>query len=172
MDCQAAWDDHELYLRISVKDERHVQGQPTPAMWKEDSVRIALNPDRDTFLYDMHSWWYIWGGYRGCELEFGVSLDDDVTNLYVAVTPEDLPEDMKPESLIRATARRHKPYTVYEMAIDWRLVPGFKPARERSLGLWLVVNDADKGELVSAEYGNSVNRVKRPTGFSAIRLVD
>ena len=58
------------------------------------------------------------------------------------------------------------------MVIDWRLVPDFKLARERSLGFWLVVNDTDKGELVSAEYGSSMNRVKRPTGFSAIRPVD
>lgn len=172
MDCQATWDDENLYLRINVKDERHVQNQPPPAMWKEDSIRVALTPERNNFLYDVHSWTYIWGGYRGCELEFGVALDDAKTRIHVEAAPEKLSGSLDPRSLIRAAARRHPQNTVYEVAIDWRLVPAFKPGPEKSLGLWLVVNDTDKGELVSAEYGSAINRVKRPTGFSAIRLID
>ncbi len=172
VDAQATWDNENLYLRIKVKDERHVQNQPPQTMWKEDSVRVALTPQRDNFLYDVHSWTYIWGGYRGCELEFGVALNDAKTQIHVETVPKNLSADLKPGALIRATARRHPQHTVYEMSIDWRLVPDFKPASEKSLGLWLVVNDADKGERVSAEYGSAVNRVKRPTGFSAIRLVN
>ncbi|MBN2476427.1 MAG: DUF4838 domain-containing protein [Pirellulales bacterium] len=172
MDCQAGWDDANLYLRVRVKDERHVQNQPPPAMWKEDSIRLALNPQRDSFLYDVHSWAYIWGGYRGCELDLGVSLCDQATRVHVEATPERLPRTLDPTSLIRATARRRPPYTVYELAIDWRLLPDFAPAAERSLGLWLVVHDTDQGERISAEYGSAVNRVKRPAGFSAIRLVE
>jgi hypothetical protein len=170
INAQTTWDDQYLYLRVDVRDERHVQEQPTSDMWKQDSIRIALTPDRDNFLYDVHSWTYIWGWYRGCELELGVSLRDDATHVHVEARPETLPDEMDPKTLVRANARRHHPHTVYEVAIDWRLIPGFTPTPERSLGLWLVVNDADKDELISAEYGTSINRAKRPTGFSAIRL--
>lgn len=172
VNAQAAWDDQYLYFRVDVRDERQLQDQPPSDMWKQDSIRIALTPDRDNFLYDVHSWTYIWGGYRGCELEFGVSLQDDAPRVHVEATPEPLADKLDPKTLIRANARRHHPHTVYEVAIDWRLLPRFTPAPERSLGLWLVVNDADKDDLVSAEYGSSINRVKRPTGFSAIRLAE
>ncbi|MHC4741428.1 MAG: DUF4838 domain-containing protein, partial [Planctomycetota bacterium] len=171
-ECRTAWDDKNLYLCINVRDERHVQSRPPPAMWKEDSIRVALTPQRDNFLYDVHSWTYIWGGYRGCELEFGVALYDAKTQIHVEAAPGQLSESLDPGLLIRATARRHPQRTVYKVAIDWRLVPAFEPAPEKSLGLWLVVNDMDKGEVITAEYGSATNRVKRPTGFSAIRLVD
>lgn len=171
VECRAVWDDENLYLRLDVRDERHVQSRPAPAMWKEDSIRVALTPQRDNFLYDVHSWTYIWGGYRGCELEFGVALDDEKTRIHVEAAPDELSASLEASSLIRTAARRYAQKTVYEMAIDWRLLPAFNPGPEKSLGLWLVVNDTDKGELITAEYGSAVNRVKRPTGFSAIRLV-
>jgi hypothetical protein len=172
VDCQAGWDDEDLYLRVDVRDERHVQTQSPRAMWKEDSIRVALTPERDSFLYDVHSWTYIWGGYRGCELEVGIALQGGKTTIHIEAVPEGLPKNLEPDSLIRATVRRYPQHTVYNLAIDWRLIPDFQPGPEKSLGFWLVVNDTDNGDLVSAEYGSAVNRVKRPTGFSAIRLVE
>lgn len=170
MECQASWDDRYLYLRVNVRDERHVQESTGPGMWQQDSIRVALTPQRDNFLYDVHSWTYIWGGYRGCELEFGVALKGDKAELHVEKTPEGLPSDVTPATGIRVAAARHRSHTIYEAAIDWRLIPDFEPKAEKSVGFWLSVNDTDKGELVTAEYGSSINRVKRPTGFSAIRL--
>jgi len=172
IEAQAAWDEQCLYLRVDARDERHVHGGPGSAMWKADSIRLALTPDRDNFLYDVHSWTYIWGGYRGCELEIGVSLGADGTLLHIEQVPEGLAAELEPRSLIRAVARRHHPHTVYVLAIDWRLLPGFAPRAEKSVGFWLTVNDSDQGELVSAEYGSAINRVKRPTGFSAVRLAE
>lgn len=169
---QLAWDDAHLYVRVDVRDERHVQNQHDEAMLKEDSIRLALTPDRDNFLYDVHSWTYIWGGYRGVELEMVVALCGGETKLHIEHRPEGLSADLDARSLIRAVVRRHHPHTVYELAIDWRLLPGFTPSPERSIGFWLTVNDIDKDDLVSAEYGSAINRVKRPTGFSAIRLAE
>lgn len=168
----AAWDASFLYLRIRVRDERHVQGQAPPAMWKEDSIRVALNPDRSNFLYDCHSWTYIWGGYRGCELDVGVALKAGDTHIHLKAVPKRFAGSVKPETMIRTVARRHNGETVYDIAVDWRLLPDFKPRRERSIGIWLAAHDMDKGERMSAEYGGPVNRVGRPSGFSAIRLVD
>jgi hypothetical protein len=75
-----------------------------------------------------------------------------------------------PRSLIGATAYRNGGKTVYEMVVDWRLIPDFKPAPRKSLGISLVVNDVDKGIRRSAEYGSGIIRAKRTTDFAAIRL--
>jgi hypothetical protein len=44
-----------------------------------------------------------------------------------------LDASLKPENIIQAAAGRHGPETVYHIAVDWRLLPDFKPAGERSL---------------------------------------
>lgn len=169
---QAAWDDHLLYLRFDVRDERHVQSGPPSDIWKEDSIRVALTPQRDHLLYDVDSWTFIWSGYRGCELATGVALGQMKPIIKVDTLPEEIPEATDRAALISVAVRRYPSRTVYELAIDWQLIPDFKPAPGKSLGIWLVVHDTDQGELVAAEYGSSVNRVKRPTGFSAVRLVE
>lgn len=166
---QAAWNDDYLYLRVMVRDDVHQQGQPAEAMWKEDSVQIALNPDRTNFVYPQHSWLYMWGGYLGAELEFGVSLKDDQAQVAVWHTPEEL-NIPGPEKRIQARARRVGDRTFYEAAVPWRLLPGFNPDNQRSLGVGLVVNDVDGGPRRSAEYGSGIVHAKRPTEFAAIRL--
>jgi len=206
MTWQAAWDNEKLYLRIAVADDLHVQKQTAAAMWKEDSVQIAFDPDRSNFDIPGASWDFLWGGYQGREVEFGVSLIGDKTNVFVWHRPESLQpsvagagstgprqgappsawlkqsektadselkrpaKPVDPLSLIEAKAARHDGRTVYEVAVDWRLIAGFKPLPRKSLGISLVVNDLDKGIRRSAEYGSGVIHAKRTTDFAAIRL--
>jgi hypothetical protein len=167
---QSKWNEHKLYLRVRVKDETHFQHHAGSDMWDEDSLRIVLTPERDNFLYDVHSWTYIWGGLRGCELDIGLALTDNEPVLHVNAHADAVDQsDVK--SGVDFAVRRHHPYTIYEAAIDWDLIPGFEPLPEKSVGIWLVVHDAEADDRQSAEYGSGVNRVNRPTGFSAIRLV-
>jgi hypothetical protein len=169
MTWQAAWDDQRLYLRVVVKDQTHVQNQPPADMWKEDSLQIALTPNRDDFERKTTSWGYIWGGYRGNETEFGISLRDKAVQKHVWHSPKPL-KDAKAEDLIEAAASRHGDRTVYEAAVQWRLLPGFEPKPRKSFGICLVINDVDQGERRSAEYGSGVIQAKRPTEFAALRL--
>lgn len=166
------WDDSRLYIDIVVSDDLHVQHQSAPTMWQEDSVQIAFNVERDNFEYDLSSWEYIWGGYHRNETEFGVSLHDDATETHVWRSPPALPEGIDARSLIRADAAREGRQTVYMVSVDWRLLPGFEPKPERSLGICIVVNDVDRGTRRSAEYGSGVAHAKRPTEFAALRLVN
>lgn len=168
---QATWDDEHLYIRLRVRDDMHVQNMPAPEMWKQDSVQIALNARRDLFAYDVGSWDYMWGGYRGNELEFGVSLRDGSTQLHVWQAPG-TGAGRDPASRILARAARSGGETVYEVAVAWELVEGFDPSPERSVGICLVVNDVDDGERRSAEYGSGVPHAKRPAEFAAVRLVE
>lgn len=164
---QCAWDQDRLYVRLVVTDDRHEQAQPAAAMWKEDSVQIALNPARDNFAYDLSSWDYIWGGYRGRECEFGISLRGESTDVHVWHGPKPY-EDAR--SLVDAKAARHGSQTVYEAAVSWRLIPGFVGEARRSLGVCIVVNDAEHGRRRSAEYGSGVAHAKRPSEFAGLRL--
>ncbi len=168
---QAAWDDNRFYLRVVVRDELHVQDRPAESMWEQDCLQVAFTPARDDFELQSASWDYIWGGYRGQETEFGISLHGDTTESYVWKSPP-LNGGVNPASLITARAARHRSETVYEAAVDWRLIPGFTPAPRRSFGISLVVNDIDKAHRRSAEYGSGVVRAKRPTEFAALRLAE
>jgi hypothetical protein len=168
---KAAWDKRNLYLRIVVTDDQHVQNQSPSSMWKEDSVQIAFNPDRANFEYDMHSWLYIWGGYHRSEAEFGLSNRDGEVQKQVWQKPESLRTD-EPEKLIEARVEREGNRTIYEAAIEWDLIPDFRRRDETSLGISIVVNDKDDGVRRSALYGGGVIHDKRPTEFAAVRLAD
>jgi len=168
---QAAWDEQRLYLRVVVRDQLHVQNQPAADMWKEDSLQIGFNPQRGNFELKAASWDYIWGGYKRNESEFGISLRDKSVQTHIWQAPK-LPEGAKAEELIQATAARHGDRTIYEAAVQWQLLPGFEPKSRKSFGICLVVNDMDKGERRSAEYGSGIIRAKRPTEFAALRLAD
>ena len=170
MTWQCAWDDDHLYIRIVVHDDKHEQGQLAPAMWKEDSVQIAFNPERDNFTYNLSSWDYIWGGYHRNESEFGISAHGNATDVHVWRSPPGLPKDIDVRSMIRAKAARHGTQTIYETAVDWRLLTGFNPEADRSFGVCIVVNDTDHGQRRSAEYGSGIASAKRPTEFAGLRL--
>lgn len=172
MTWQAAWDKQRLYLRVVVKDQTHVQNRPAADMWKEDSLQIAFNPQRDNFELEAASWNYMWGGYKGDEAEFGISLRDKAVQQHIWRIPK-LPEGVRAEDLIEvSTARQSGGRTIYEAAVQWRLLPRFEPGSRKSLGICLVVNDVDKDERRSAEYGGGVIHAKRPTEFAAIRLAE
>jgi len=140
-------------------------------MWKQDSIQIGLNPQRGNLELDVSSWDYIWGGYRRQETEFGISLHNDATDVYLWRTPPALAAGTTARHCINARAARHGHRTVYEASIDWSLLPGFQAKPERSVGIALVVNDVDQGSRRSAEYGSGIVHAKRPTEFAAIRLV-
>lgn len=171
MTWQCAWDKDRLYLRVVVKDQTHVQNQPAADMWKEDSLQVAFNPQRDNFELKAGSWDYIWGGYKRNEAEFGISLRDKVVQKHVWHSPK-LPEGVKAEDLIDTAAAWHGGQTIYEVAVKWPLLSGFTPEPRKSFGICLVVNDVDKGDRRSAEYGSGVIHAKRPTEFAALRLVE
>jgi hypothetical protein len=213
MTWQCAWDDRRLYLRVCVRDDRHVQERPADTMWQQDSLQIAFNPNRCNFEIPGSSWDYLMGGYHGDEVEFGISLRGGEAQMHVWRAPSltagsspsrspaasDLPAavaappsaeltaqsrttdkvdeadtraqtPLDPRSLITFAADRSGDRTIYETAIDWRMIKGFHPTANRSFSICLVVNDVDAGERRSAEYGTGVVNRKRPTEFAALRL--
>lgn len=171
---QAVWDKQGLWLRVVVNDQDHVQLAAPPDMWQFDSVQLALDPRRDNLEYPVHSWTYLFGGYQGEELEFGLTLRDDrtITHIWQAPTNRGKPS----RAALRAAARRHDGVTVYEAFVDWALLPGFQPAAQRSLGIAVLVNDVDRkpdGGTTgrrSAGYGGGLVFGKRPQEFAALRL--
>jgi hypothetical protein len=168
---QCKWDDQRLYLRVAARDEKHVQTQTPDRMWREDSLQVAFNPQRDNFELDVSSWDYIWGGHHRNEAEFGVALQDGRTVIHVWRSPPALSKGLKAEELITAHVALRGQEIVYELSVDWRLLPGFEPRAGRSFGIGLVVNDFDQEHLYT-EYGGGVFKPRRPTEFAAMRLME
>lgn len=166
---QAAWDRRNLYLRIVVTDDVHEQGNAAEGMWKQDSVQIGLTPSRDNFRYPKNSWTYIWGGYRPEDAEFGISLNGGLTDTHVWQAPKSLAAT-DARALIQTKAARHGDKTIYEAAVSWKLIPGFRASDRRSFGICVTVNDSDNGNRISGEYGSGIAQCKRPTEFAALRL--
>jgi hypothetical protein len=167
---QAAWTPDALHLRIEVADDVHRQDRAPQDIWEQDSVQIALNEHRDDILYDVHSWTYIWGGYRGTEIEFGLGLKADQTLKHVWHVPEGLSGE-EAMRRIQGRVQRAGDKTVYEAVVPWSVLPGFQPEEEKSVGIGLVVNEVDEDDRrVSAEYGSGIVRAKRPGDFAAVRL--
>jgi hypothetical protein len=168
---QGAWDQRHLYLRIVVTDDDHRQSQPAPALWKEDSVEILLTPERARFDYPEHSWYFLMGGLRDTDARMVVGLRDGGASLHFRKSPE-FQSDVDASCLVQVAAARHETRTVYELALDWRLLPRFFPRIERSFGITLLVVDADGGARRTAEYGGGVLPRRRPSEFAALRLVE
>jgi hypothetical protein len=154
-------DPTALYVLAIVADDQHVQEQPTELMWLHDSLQVALTPDRaDAFTrFDQ--------GYGGNDTELGVALGANGSRMHLWNEPADVE---KVPQLAQARAFRNDGETVYEVAIDWRLLPGYEPRAGRSFGFSLVVNDADGERYQQAEYGGGVADAKRPKRMSALRL--
>ncbi len=168
---QAAWTRDALHLRIEVRDDIHTQKRDAENMWEHDSVQIALNFPRDEILYDVHSWTYLWGGYRGTELEFGLGVKDDGETLQAVWHVPEVLEAEEANRRIRGRASREGDRTIYVARVPWSVIPGFHAEPKRSLGISLAVNEVDEGDRrISAEYGGGVVRAKRPGEFAAIRL--
>jgi hypothetical protein len=168
---QAAWSEARLALRVEVTDDRHLQAQPDAAVWKEDCLQLFLTPRRWCFGYPEHSWYFLMGGLRNEDLHLAVAHREGSTVTVFRKAPE-LQSDAVPSGLVRARSRRLRSSTVYELSLDWRLLPGFIPATERSFGITILVSDHDGGAVQTAEYGGGVLPRRRPSEFAALRLVD
>lgn len=169
---QAAWDAKNLYLRIVVTDDRHVQNQPPAASTRDDCLQVTLNARRQDFGgYDEHSWYFLMGDYQRKKPGFVVALRSGKAEVHI-VTPPPLAEPVDASGLLKAAVARRASRTVYEMAIDWRWLPGFEPRPERSFGISIVVSDRDDGTRRTAEYGDGIFPRRRPTEFAALRLVE
>lgn len=167
---QAAWDEQRLVMRVVVTDDEHMEPPAADALNQGDYLLVALAPQRAVFDYEAHSWLWIWGRYAGPEIEVGFGLRGGETLVGVSHVPKGLDKDQV-ATRIRAHAFRQGTETVYEVALEWRLLPGFVPQAERSLGISLVVGEADRSGRRFAEYGGGTQHGKRPTEFAAIRLV-
>lgn len=144
-DCSAifdtSYDDEGIYFRIKVVDSVHHQTQSDGAMWKEDSVQIAIDPDgtRD-FTPNMVHW-----GYQGHRVfSWIVGLRDGETfawrNISLAPGVKNKPFL---DNTVKIGATRTDEETLYSMFIPWKSLGLNASPKERYLGFSLLVNDSD-----------------------------
>lgn len=169
---RGGWDEQGFELRISVRDDNHVQEGEGNALRYGDSVLVTLNPERGRFdTYDEHSWYFLMGDYRHEAPGLLVGYRRGSLALHVVTPPRGI-ESPAARELLHAEATRKHGETVYALHIDWSWLPGFAPAPQGSFGCSIVVTDVDTpgGERLTAEYGDGIFPRRRPTEFAGLRL--
>lgn len=158
---KVAADPTALYILALVADDTHTQDKEPGLMWQHDSFQVALTPARaDAFGRFAQ-------GYGPGDTEFGVALRNGRSIVHFWKEPADVEQA---SSLAHARTSRADGLTRYEIALDWRLLPGYEPKGGCSFGFALVVNDADGDRYQQAEYGGGVADGKRPKRMTALRL--
>jgi hypothetical protein len=169
---RAAYDWHSLYLAVDVTDDVHVsfpEELEVGAFWVPpgDGLRVALDPGRTNADYPEHSWGYMWGGFLGDELVFDVALDSHGPRLVAVQTPEGVAASL--DELVEVKISRDGNVTRYRLAVDWRAL-GISPAPRKSIGVSLLVSEAEETPTVYAEYGGGLLQDKRSIEYAALRL--
>jgi hypothetical protein len=149
----ATWSDDGLVIVAEVADDRHVNGQPPGALWRGDSLQVALDPGGD-------------GGeaYDEDDLELGVALlgGAPVVRAFHGGVPG---------TALVAAVRREEGRTVYELPIPRAALGGASLRRGAVLRFAALVNEDDgAGREGFARFGEGISGPKRPEAFAEIVL--
>lgn len=140
-------DNAHLFVRIEVRDDRHVDPPTDPSqMWKADSVQIGVA----TFEGKMN-------------FECGLALRGNETLFHIWQTPV-----KDAASRILKTATQEADKIIYTVNIPLELF-GLKPGD--LIGVSAVANDADQGERNNfLEFGTGIGLSKEPDSYGHYRL--
>jgi hypothetical protein len=129
-DCSArlwtGWNAEHLFVAADVRDDAFHQEQRGFAIWQGDCIQMALcpGPPRDE------------PGYEGV-VEFGLALTPQGPRAF-----QWIPEQREVEGA-HLVVERSEGRVLYEAAIPWASLGGWRPEAGASLGWSFTVNDAD-----------------------------
>jgi len=129
-DCSArvwtGWDERHLFVAAEVTDDAFEQKQRGFAIWQGDCIQMALCPGPPRSE----------SGYGGV-VEFGLALTPGGPQVW-----QWIPEAREVAGA-KLVVKRSEGKLVYEAAIPWASLGGWRPAEDASLGWSFTVNDAD-----------------------------
>ncbi len=163
-DCSAGgylkWDDSNLYLAVTVKDNVHSQNNTVARIWNGDSLQIGF--DQNRFIDD--------GGGNN---QFGVALSDNGEILQYRFVGSRAKTAGETSNIV-CSITRSGIETHYELAIPWSDVIDSeqKPQPGSFFGYSLLVNDNDgSGRKGYIEYGG-IGAGNSPAGYINLLLAD
>ncbi len=145
---QAAWDDSNLYLGITVRDNVHL-AQASGEMWRKDSVQIAF------------------ASASGFGPEYGLAL--------VEGTPEvfrwSAGDAVDSVSAVKLNVSRKGETTFYDVALPWTSIWAKRP--DGPFRMDVIVNDCDESERLGwIELTPGIGKTKDQTKFAIFSLDD
>lgn len=153
------WGPEGLVFGIDVGDSVHHQPESGAAIWRGDSIQIALSPAPGTGA-----------GYGARDLEFGVALTDGgpvVWSWYGGVGGK----TGRVEAAIAAVTRRSA-HTLYEVFLPKEVLPGIELRPNGVLGFTYIANDNDgTGYRGATEWTGGMTGVKDSSAFGELILL-
>lgn len=154
-----ARDEDFLYVAARVRDDKHVQDQDGPAIWKGDSIQIALDPKLDRTK----------GAYSHDDIEFGLALTERGPEAYLWKGGEDV--DAGPVKDVRVAVSRAGEETIYEAALPWNSLTSLPALLVGDCGISFLVNDNDgDGRKGFLQLTPGIGERKDPSSFAYARM--
>lgn len=147
------YDDQQLYVLLSVRDDRRVARQP---YWSGDSLQLAIDPNYTRSLK----------GWAPSDLALGLPLADKGP----AVAIEHGPKGLKPEDL---TVGRHDDdgWYLLELGVPWGKLGLAGPPVGGRLGFNVIVNDNDGAGRKWCEWTPGIATSKSPAQFGTLLVM-
>lgn len=162
------WDNEFLYLGIVVDDKIHHQPQDGMAVWKADSVQIAIDPLGDgpplraasVAEKERHSFEE---NYNADDYELSLALTPHGPQVTVIRAPLNGPTGVITRA--RLEVRYTRTHAIYEAAIPWSALPPLAPSVRGTFAMDLLINDSDGGERFTLGWADGIANGKYPSRF-------
>ncbi len=169
------WDDEHLYFGAIVEDDRHVQSQEGPDVWRGDSIQLAFDPlddggGHDAATYDEYRHSRNQEGHGADGYELAMALSPDGPGIaYVRG-----PEVASPEALAQASIKviHDGRFTHYEVAIPWTALQPITPETGSRFRMSVLVNNSDGQSRRTLEWGGGIGSGKYPSRYVPVILRD
>lgn len=150
------WDNQNLYIRVQVKDGTHHQPYHKGAMWKGDSLQLALDLPRHENQSE-----------GGRYVETMIALTDAGTETWMDKSLDG--SDDRPANYGRYDVRREGETTVYTVILPWSEL-GLTVQPGTIIGFSALVNNSDGEGRVCAGWGAGIANSKDPSEYAGVKL--
>lgn len=164
------WDDAGLYLAAEVTDRAHSQTRTGSSIWANDCLHLGFDMLNDTLPPDFSGQ----GGHDGHnDFEIGLALTEERG----AQAYEWYSGSVPARGLlgqVAFAAVREGDRTVYELALPWEHLGGYKPASGRVLGFGFVVMNSNDGSNAPywLQFTPGICGGKDPSRYDSFALVE
>lgn len=163
---EMSYNSQGLHLRVTVKDEDHINSHVGKNIWLEDSLQFAFDMDAEK------PWVANVGGYDGHfrVYEYGVALSNNKPVNWRWISYDKSLPLYQAEKRIRAAITRKDGYTNYRILLPWKVLGLDGPPKPgTSFGFAMVVNDTDaKGKQKTLTLFDGIAGDKSPYLFGRV----
>lgn len=164
------WSPEQLYLAVRVHDKMHVQRQNSDGLWKDDSVQVAIAPEREEDL--IRRWVAEMAESNYSDLCVGLKGGHALMYRYATTNREAAALGDVKQGGVKSAVRRNGEFTEYEIAMPVRSL-GLKPLKSGQVVRGSVaVNRNDGDGRTYWEWFSGITRGAQPQKYGHLILED